>query len=78
MKEFKVEVIKRPKSFKQLFLEGVFENFDDASMDAVDAWHESDDLRPLHIFLGMTIEEYGIFLKDPDDLELKWLLEKEV
>lgn len=76
MKEYKVEIIKRPKSFKQLFLEGSITNFDDAAHDAIDDWHENDDLRPLHVFLGMTVEEYDIFLKDPDELELKWMLEK--
>lgn len=30
--------------------------------DAVEAWHDSDDPRPLHEYLGMTWEEYKQYM----------------
>lgn len=30
--------------------------------DYVEAWHDGDDERPLHEFLGLTEEEYAIFV----------------
>lgn len=33
--------------------------------EAVDRWHNSDSTEPLHKYLGMTIEEYGLMFEDP-------------
>jgi hypothetical protein len=36
--------------------------------DYVDAWHDSDDPRELHEFLGMTWDEYALWGEQPDAL----------
>jgi hypothetical protein len=36
--------------------------------DFVDEWHESSVEEPLHKFLGMTKDEYSLWVADPDVL----------
>lgn len=36
--------------------------------DFIDSWHEGDSNLSLHEFLGMTRDEYEIWLKNPDML----------
>lgn len=38
--------------------------------DYVDAWHEGSGEKELHEFLGMTWEEYSLWLTNPDFLEI--------
>ena len=38
--------------------------------DCVDAWHESDGNVALHDFLGMTLDEYALWVADPDALAM--------
>lgn len=33
--------------------------------DCVDAWHESDGTLALNDFLGMTLDEYALWVSDP-------------
>jgi hypothetical protein len=35
--------------------------------DLIDLWHDSDDPRPLHAFLGMTWDEYKRWVSSPHD-----------
>jgi hypothetical protein len=37
--------------------------------DYIDQWHESDEDIPLHVYLGMTSQEYSFFVKDENYLE---------
>jgi hypothetical protein len=34
--------------------------------DYIDAWHEGSENQPLHEFLGMSEQEYALWLPDPD------------
>jgi capsid protein len=36
--------------------------------DYVDLWHEDPDAKEIYEFLGMTREEYSLWLRDPDML----------
>jgi hypothetical protein len=36
--------------------------------DFVTAWHEGDDGRPIHQFLGLTPEEYAVWVEQPASL----------
>jgi hypothetical protein len=36
--------------------------------DFIDRWHEAPEGRELHEYLGMTEEEYGNWLRQPDAL----------
>lgn len=36
--------------------------------DFIDAWHDGDSDAPLHTFLGMTRNEYGLWVADPEIL----------
>ena len=38
--------------------------------DFVAAWHVGNDLRPLHDFLGMSWEEYQLWVSDPAYLNI--------
>jgi hypothetical protein len=38
--------------------------------DFVDAWHEGEGAGELHEFLGMTNEEYSLWIANPDFLEI--------
>lgn len=33
--------------------------------DRIEEWHASDSDVPLHVFLGMTWEEYSLFVSSP-------------
>ncbi|PPQ31541.1 hypothetical protein [Rhodopila globiformis] len=54
----------RPRAFFDLFIDG--QATQDDVDDHVSAWHDSGDeeQRPLAEFLGMTEEEYGIWMMD--------------
>jgi hypothetical protein len=52
--------------FFQRYLRGELEP--DAIDDFVDAWHENPGNRTVFEFLGMTSEEYALWLRDPDAL----------
>jgi len=36
--------------------------------DAVDSWHESDGTEPISAFLGMTADEYAVWVERPSSL----------
>jgi hypothetical protein len=36
--------------------------------DFIDTWHENPGMEELYEFLGMTAEEYSLWLRDPDTL----------
>ncbi|MGE0225213.1 MAG: hypothetical protein AB7F35_16430 [Acetobacteraceae bacterium] len=42
--------------------------------DFIDEWHEDDDAQardiPLHDYLGLSVEEYGLWVQAPDALPL--------
>jgi hypothetical protein len=38
--------------------------------DYIDRWHDQPDGTHLHDFLGMTSEEYALWLRSPDSLAL--------
>ena len=38
--------------------------------DFVDAWHEGGTGKPIYTFLGMTREEYGLWVEQPDSLDV--------
>lgn len=38
--------------------------------DYIDTWHESDNEEELSQFLGMTKEEYSLFVTRPDSLPM--------
>lgn len=54
----------KPRTFFDLFIEGQATR--DDMDDFIDAWHDSGDeeQRPLHEFLGMTEEEYAVWMMD--------------
>jgi hypothetical protein len=56
----------RPPTFIDLYLRGkcLPEDID----DFVDAWHERPGKQELYEFLGMTEEEYSLWVRDPDAL----------
>ena len=54
--------------FIQLALNG--EVLPDEIDDFVDAWHEGTGEGELHEFLGMTLEEYSLWLSNPDFIEI--------
>ena len=56
----------RPPTFIDLYLSGkcVPEDID----DFVDAWHERPGKQELYEFLGMTEDEYSLWVRDPDVL----------
>lgn len=54
--------------FIQLALRG--EVLSDEIDDFVEAWHLSDTDEEMHIFLGMSFEEYSLWASDPDAIEL--------
>lgn len=53
-------------TFLDLYLAGKVRS-DDID-DFVDRWHEAPDGRELHHYLGMTPEEYSLWLRVPDAL----------
>ena len=38
--------------------------------DYVDEWHANTDQKPLHSYLGMSRDEYALWLSSPDSLAL--------
>jgi hypothetical protein len=56
------------RSFLSLALAG--EVMTDEIDDSVDQWHEAPMGLSLHEYLGMTTEEYGLWLDSPDTLPL--------
>lgn len=38
--------------------------------DFVERWHQSDVPQELHAYLGMTWEEYSLWMTDPDYIDL--------
>lgn len=55
------------EKFVDLCLKG--EAFADEIDDFVDLWHESDTERPLFEFLGLTRDEYALWVERPDSLK---------
>ena len=53
-------------SFVERCLVGDFEA--DAIFDYIDRWHGGGSGRPLWAFLGMTRDEYGLWVEDADAL----------
>jgi len=49
----------------------VSNNFIDESIfdDKIDEWHNSDSKISLHEYLGLTEEEYKIWLKNPEEIK---------
>lgn len=37
--------------------------------DAIDEWHKSDSVEELHEYLGMTLDEYQIFMVDHSSID---------
>lgn len=56
------------RTFGDLWLQG--EVLADEIDDFVDTWHESDTGKPLHAFLGLTREEYGLWVERPAALDI--------
>ena len=56
--------IKPSAPFLQKYLMG--ELLADDIDDCIDLWHEGNGRKPLHAFLGMTKEEYSLWLSDPE------------
>lgn len=54
-------------SFLSLALRG--EVLSDEIEDFVEAWHESDSLMDIHDYLGMTFDEYSLWVSDPDAID---------
>lgn len=54
-----------PATFIDRCLRGEVDNPDAAIDDAVSAWHEGDSVDELHVYLGMTDEEYSRWVIDP-------------
>ncbi len=54
----------KPRTFFELFMDGEATRED--ADEIIDAWHDSgdDEQRPLTEFLGMTEEEYGVWMTD--------------
>ena len=55
------------EKFADLCLKG--EALADQIDDFVDCWHESDVDIPLHEFLGLTRDEYALWVERPDSLK---------
>ena len=55
-------------SFMTLALSGRV--ISDEIEDFVEAWHESDSMDELHVFLGMKFEEYSLWASDPDTIDV--------
>lgn len=58
------------QTFVQRVLEGLVLEPSKAIDDEVDAWHESDSPLDLHEWLGMTSDEYALFVERPASLSL--------
>lgn len=49
----------------------------EAIHDYIDKWHESDSDVELHEFLGLTFDEYAVWVKKEDEALAKLLRNKE-
>lgn len=36
----------------------------------IEAWHKSDSTNEIHDYLGMTFDEYSLWVSDPDAIDL--------
>jgi hypothetical protein len=55
-------------SFMSLAISG--QVLSDEIEDFVEAWHESDSNEEIHEFLGMTFEEYSLWVADADSINI--------
>ncbi|MDC3962868.1 hypothetical protein [Polyangium jinanense] len=55
------------KTFVERVLDGEILDLDTID-DEIDAWHESDADCPLHEWLGLTRDEYALFVEKPEAL----------
>lgn len=56
------------KAFIRRALEGDIVDPDTEIDDAIDDWHEGGTEMELHEWLGMSLEEYGLFVERPEAL----------
>ncbi len=56
------------ETFMSLALKG--EVLSDEIEDFVEAWHASDSDKEVHEFLGMSFDEYSLWVTDPDTIDL--------
>jgi hypothetical protein len=61
-------MLAEPKTFIELAMNG--EAVADEIEDFIENWHESSDERPLYTYLGMTRDEYSLWLNNADNLSL--------
>ena len=59
---------KEYQTFIELALNG--DVLPDEIDDFVDAWHEGDASNDLHEFLGLTLQEYSLWVSNPDFIEI--------
>jgi hypothetical protein len=38
--------------------------------DFVEEWHESDSSEEIHAFLGLSFQEYSLWVSDPDNIDI--------
>lgn len=62
------------QSFMEQLIKG--EAPPEAMDDFIDLWHEGDDTRSLPEFLGMSEDEYGLWVEKPDALPVIFLARK--
>lgn len=55
------------KSFIELVLDG--QASCEEADDFVERWHESDSTMSLHKYLGLSWEDYALWVKSPSELE---------
>lgn len=55
-------------SFVELALDG--QALSDEIEDYVEAWHNSSSDKQVHEYLGMTFEEYSLWVSDPNAIDL--------
>jgi hypothetical protein len=58
------------RSFIDRVLAGEIKDVDNEVDDAIDAWHNGDSGMELHQWLGLTKDEYKIFITTPSVLHL--------
>jgi hypothetical protein len=58
------------QTFVQRVLAGSIVDPSTAVLDAIGAWHESDSDVELHDWLGMTRDEYALFVERPNALRI--------
>ena len=55
-------------TFMQLALQGYV--MSDEIEDFVSRWHDSDSDQDLHDFLGLTFDEYSLWVSEPDYIDI--------